>query len=247
METVLEMQKVSVSFNGFLAVKEMDFNLSHGELRFLIGPNGAGKTTLLDLICGKTRPTSGKIKYLDEDLTRMKEHQIAKKGIGRKFQAPSIFSSLTVSENLELAMRQKRDVFSTLFARSTKEERVRIEEQAELIGLSAQLDVRAGSLSHGEKQWLEIGMMLFQEPRVLLLDEPVAGMTDTETVKTGELLQRVLGERSIVVVEHDMEFVRSFAKVVTVMHEGQLLKEGTMQEVQNDQRVAEVYLGRKAG
>ncbi len=243
---ILSCENVTVAFDGFKAVDRMDLHLEAGELRFLIGPNGAGKTTMLDVICGKVRPASGRIRYKgDIDISRKKEFQIAELGIGRKFQAPSIFGGLSVSENLELAMSQNRGVFATLRAKMTKEDKSRIHEQLELIGLAERAGLRAGGLSHGEKQWLEIGMMLMQEPTVLLLDEPVAGMTDTETEKTGELLREITKQRTVVVVEHDMEFVRAFATKVTVMHEGKLLKEGTMQEVQEDAVVAEVYLGQR--
>lgn len=244
--TVLSCEKVTVEFDGFKAVTEMDFQLKQGELRFLIGPNGAGKTTMLDVICGKVKPVDGKVMLNgDIDITRKKEHQIVELGIGRKFQAPSIFSSLTVSENLELAMQQNRSVFATLRAIMSRNEWDRIGTQLEMIGLQGKGEQRAGGLSHGEKQWLEIGMMLLQEPQILLLDEPVAGMTDKETEKTGELLRFITKERSVVVVEHDMEFVRNFASKVTVMHEGKLLHEGTMEQVQNNERVAEVYLGKR--
>ncbi|GGG24681.1 urea ABC transporter ATP-binding protein UrtD [Paenibacillus abyssi] len=243
---ILQCEAVTVEFDGFKAVQGMDLRLEKGELRFLIGPNGAGKTTILDVICGKVKPASGKVLFQGKvDITRRKEHQIAELGIGRKFQAPSIFPTLTVFENLEIAMRQNRGVFATLRAKMSAEERDRIEAQLAMIGLEAKADWRAGGLSHGEKQWLEIGMMLLQEPEVLLLDEPVAGMTDKETDKTGELLHQIARKRSIVVVEHDMEFVRNFASKVTVMHEGKLLKEGSMDEIQQDDRVAEVYLGKR--
>jgi len=243
---ILQCKEVSVEFDGFKAVTGMNLELERKELRFLIGPNGAGKTTILDVICGKVKPVSGKVLFQGTtDLTRRKEHQIAELGIGRKFQAPSIFPTLTVLENLEIAMQQRRGLFATLRARLTTEERERIGDQLQLIGLERRSAWRAGGLSHGEKQWLEIGMMLLQEPEVLLLDEPVAGMTDKETDKTGELLHHIAAQRSIVVVEHDMEFVRNYASKVTVMHEGRLLKEGTMEEVQRDEHVAEVYLGRK--
>jgi len=246
MRPILSCEKVTVAFDGFKAVDRMDLHLEAGELRFLIGPNGAGKTTMLDVICGKVRPASGVIRYKgDIDISRKKEFQIAELGIGRKFQAPSIFGGLSVLENLELAMSQNRGVFATMHAKMTKEDMSRIHEQLELIGLAERAELRAGGLSHGEKQWLEIGMMLMQEPTVLLLDEPVAGMTDTETEKTGELLREITKQRTVVVVEHDMEFVRAFATKVTVMHEGKLLKEGTMQEVQEDAVVAEVYLGQR--
>lgn len=243
---ILQCDDVTVEFDGFRAIQGMSLKLEKGELRFLIGPNGAGKTTMLDVICGKVRPSAGQVTFRGKvDITKKKEHQIAELGIGRKFQAPSIFPSMTVAENLEIAMRQKRSVFSTLFAKMAEEDRERIDNQQTMIGLQYKADRRAGGLSHGEKQWLEIGMMLLQEPEILLLDEPVAGMTDKETDKTGELLHQIARKRSIVVVEHDMEFVRNFASKVTVMHEGKLLKEGSMEEVQRDDRVAEVYLGKR--
>ncbi|CAM4517555.1 urea transport system ATP-binding protein [Paenibacillus endophyticus] len=242
---ILLCDDVTVEFDGFKAVQGMNLKLEKGELRFLIGPNGAGKTTILDVICGKVRPSGGRVTFGKVDITKKKEHQIAELGIGRKFQAPSIFPSMTVSENLEIAMRQRRTVFATLFAKMAEEERSRIDGQLTMIGLQNKADWRAGGLSHGEKQWLEIGMMLLQEPEILLLDEPVAGMTDKETDKTGELLHEIARKRSIVVVEHDMEFVRNFASKVTVMHEGKLLKEGSMDEIQRDDRVAEVYLGKR--
>lgn len=248
---VLSCRKVSVSFDGFYALKEMDFSLQHGELRFLIGPNGAGKTTMLDAICGKIKPKSGTVLFHREqsatDLTRLKEHAIAACGIGRKFQAPSVFTALTVWENMEISLRQKRGVFSVLFAKMSGEDRDRIDSVMSLIGLREKAAWKAGALSHGEKQWLEIGMILLSDPQVVLLDEPVAGMTDEETEKTGLLLQQIIANRSIVVVEHDMDFVRQFSSKVTVMHEGALLAEGTMAEVQSNEKVAEVYLGKMAG
>jgi len=241
-ETILSSEKVTVDFDGFKAVNEMDFELKRGELRFLIGPNGAGKTTMLDCLCGKVRPSKGRILFRGKvELTSLSEHRIARLGIGRKFQAPSVFLDLTVEENLELAMHRDKSVRYLLRVR--RQDRQRIDERLEMIGLADKRHVRAGVLSHGEKQWLEIGMILMLEPDVVLLDEPVAGMSDEETMKTGELLRRIAGDRSIVVVEHDMEFVRQFASKVTVMHEGRLLKEGTMEEIQRDKRVAEVYLG----
>lgn len=243
---ILECQDVTVEFDGFKAVQGMNLSLQKGELRFLIGPNGAGKTTMLDVICGKVKPSTGKVTFGEKvDITKKPEHQIAEMGIGRKFQAPSIFSSMSVIENLEIAMRQKRSVTSTLFARMSSEARERLHQQLDMIGLDKKGAHRAGGLSHGEKQWLEIGMMLLQEPEVLLLDEPVAGMTDKETDKTGELLHEIARKRSVVVVEHDMEFVRNFASKVTVMHEGKLLTEGSMEDVQGNERVAEVYLGKR--
>ncbi|SFJ87274.1 urea transport system ATP-binding protein [Paenibacillus sp. UNC496MF] len=245
---ILRCEDVTVEFDGFKAVRGMNLALARGELRFLIGPNGAGKTTLLDVICGKTKPASGKVLFGASaaiDITRMREHRIAELGIGRKFQTPSIFASLTVCENAELAMKRNRGVFAAMRAKLRPEERDRIAAQLEMIGLADKARLRAGGLSHGEKQWLEIGMMLLQEPEILLLDEPVAGMTDDETAKTGELLREIRKTRSVIVVEHDMEFVRKFASKVTVMHEGRLLTEGAMDEVQRDERVAEVYLGKR--
>ena len=248
---VLSCRKVSVSFDGFYALREMDFTLRKGELRFLIGPNGAGKTTLLDAICGKVKPTDGKVLYQQDgemtDLTRLSEHRIASCGIGRKFQAPSVFTALTVWENMEIALKQDRRVRKVLFARLGGEDRDRMISVLALIGLKEKARLKAGALSHGEKQWLEIGMLLLSDPQVLLLDEPVAGMTDEETEKTGLLLQEINAHRSIVVVEHDMDFVRRFSSKVTVMHEGTLLTEGTMAEVQRNEKVAEVYLGKMAG
>ncbi|NBD28086.1 urea ABC transporter ATP-binding protein UrtD [Paenibacillus sp. T1] len=244
---ILQCDEVTVDFDGFKAVQGMNLTLARGELRFLIGPNGAGKTTMLDVICGKTKPAVGKVLFGGSrvDITRKKEHQIAELGIGRKFQTPSIFASLTVYENFEIAMKQNRGVFAAMRAKLRKEDAERIAAQLDMVGLADKAQWRAGGLSHGEKQWLEIGMMLLQEPEILLLDEPVAGMTDNETEKTGELLQEIRKKQSIVVVEHDMEFVRNFASFVTVMHEGKLLKEGSMDEVQRDDRVAEVYLGKR--
>jgi len=248
---VLSCRKVSVSFDGFYALREMDFTLRRGELRFLIGPNGAGKTTMLDAICGKVKPKSGHVTFHRDgaaiELAKLKEHQIASCGIGRKFQAPSVFSALTVWNNMEIALKQKRGVFSLLFAKMDDAAKERLLETLAMVGLKEKAHWKAGALSHGEKQWLEIGMILLADPQVLLLDEPVAGMTDEETEKTGHLLQRIIHDRSVVVVEHDMDFVRQFSSKVTVMHEGSLLTEGTMAEVQSNERVAEVYLGKIAG
>ncbi|WP_249436003.1 urea ABC transporter ATP-binding protein UrtD [Paenibacillus sp. Marseille-Q4541] len=239
---------VTVSFSGFVAVRGMNLSLRQRELHFLIGPNGAGKTTMLDVICGKTKPLSGQVLLPDgTDLVRKKEHQVARLGIGRKFQAPSVFGGLTVLENLEIAQDPNKNVFHALRKRRSDRVTSSMEEVLEQIGLGHRLDIRAGSLSHGEKQWLEIGMLLLQEPDVLLLDEPVAGMTDEETDKTGILLTEIAKKRSVVIVEHDMEFVRHYAEKVTVMHEGKLLTEGTMQEVQLNPVVAEVYLGKRRG
>lgn len=243
---VLEAKDVTVAFGGFVAVNGMNLKLHEQDLHFLIGPNGAGKTTMLDVICGKTKPVSGGVTMRDgTELTRLKEHQIVRKGVGRKFQAPSVFAGLTVQENLALAAEVRRSPLQALGIRRHGKMKTAMERVILQVGLQDRVHARAGALSHGEKQWLEIGMLLLQEPRVLLLDEPVAGMTDEETDKTGQLLRGIARERSVVVVEHDMEFVRNYAAKVTVMHEGKLLKEGTMEEVQADPIVAEVYLGKR--
>jgi urea transport system ATP-binding protein len=243
---ILRVEGLEVSFDGFKALRNLNFSLQYGELRFLIGPNGAGKTTLLDVICGKVKPSQGQVFFKDTiDLTKHQEHQIAQFGIGRKFQTPSVFSTLTVFENLALSMKQQRGLLSALWTKSTSEQRDRLHHRLKMIGLQNKARDRAGSLSHGEKQWLEIGMLLMQEPDLLLLDEPAAGMTDSETEKTGELLHEISTNQTIMVVEHDMEFVRQFARTVTVLHEGAMLREGTMEDIQNDEKVAEVYLGRR--
>lgn len=240
---ILRAEKVTVDFDGFKAVQDLDFALHMGEVHFLIGPNGAGKTTLLDVMCGRTRPASGRVLFKESrDLTRLQEHHISRLGVGRKFQAPSVFLSLTPRENLELAAQGPRGVWANLRQRAINN---RVAELLELIGLSERADVISGEMSHGEKQWLEIGMLLAQEPDALLLDEPAAGMTDAETDKMGEMLHRIAEKHSILVVEHDMEFVRRFAHRVTVMHEGKVLCAGTMEEVQNDPQVIAVYLGRR--
>lgn len=243
-ETILAVDKVTVSFDGFKALNELDFSMRNGELRFVIGPNGAGKTTLLDVVTGKTRPQRGTVTFNGGfNVLRTAEHKLVQKGIGRKFQTPTIFGSLTVYENLEAAAGYDDGVMR-LFAPLMKSDRAKIDEILNLIGLSSRAQVRAGVLAHGEKQWLEIGMLLVQDPKLLLLDEPVAGMTRQERNRTGELLQTIADRCSVLVVEHDMEFMRSFASTVSVLHMGQLLCQGSVQEVQNDPRVVEVYLGR---
>lgn len=243
--TILYMENITVNFDGFKAIDGVNSYLEYGELRFLIGPNGAGKTTLLDVICGKTKPTTGRVVFKDnQDITRKPEHKIVRLGISRKFQTPSVFNHLTVFENLELAIQKNRGVVSALFRPLTAEQKDLIHANLENIGLAGKAQVKAGSLAHGEKQWLEIGMQLVQEPELLLLDEPVAGMTKKETEKTGELLREIARDRSVLVVEHDMEFVRNFAHKVTVMHEGRILCEGPVDKVQRDPQVIEVYLGR---
>jgi urea transport system ATP-binding protein len=245
-EFILTMEGVTKTFDGFKAINNLNFYVDVGELRTVIGPNGAGKSTMLDLITGRTRPDKGKVEYgRDTDLTRLNESQINQLGIGRKFQTPSVYIDHTVFENVWLSLEGSRSVWSTLFSRLTPGESERIQEILELIGLSEKGSWKAGALAHGQKQWLEIGMLLAQNPKLLLVDEPAAGMSDEETHKTGELLMSLAGRHSIIVIEHDMVFVRQIARKVTVLHQGSVLCEGTVDEVQNDDRVLEVYLGRK--
>ncbi len=242
--TALYMEDVSVSFDGFKALNNLSLYIDDGELRCLIGPNGAGKTTLMDVITGKTRPDTGSVYFGQTlNLLEMDEPAIAQAGISRKFQKPSVFDNLTVFENLELAMKADKGVWTTIFAKLDGKQRDKIAEVMQTIGLTELYNQSAGILSHGQKQWLEIGMLLIQEPKVMLVDEPVAGMTHQEIDRTAELLLSLRGKHSVVVVEHDMEFVRSIANKVTVLHEGSVLTEGTMDEVQNDPRVIQVYLG----
>jgi len=243
---ILTLEGVNKTFEGFKAISALNFYMDEGELRVIIGPNGAGKRTMLDLITGRTRPDSGKIEFgKDTDLTRLNEYQINRLGIGRKFQTPSFYIEHTVFENIWLSLEGTRSVWSTLFSRLTPGQRERIEQLLELIGLSDKAQLKAGTLSHGQKQWLEIGMLLAQNPKLLLVDEPAAGMSDEETARTGELLVSLAGKHSIVVIEHDMTFVRQIGRKVTVLHQGSVLCEGTVDQVQNDERVLEVYLGRK--
>jgi urea transport system ATP-binding protein len=241
---ILYIEDISVSFDGFKALNALTLYIETGELRCIIGPNGAGKTTMMDVITGKTRPDSGSAWFGQSiDLLAHTEPEIAQAGIGRKFQKPTVFVQHTVFENLELSMAGDRSVWRGLFARLGPTQRERIEEVMETIRLAECRYALAGTLSHGQKQWLEIGMLLMQAPRLLLVDEPVAGMTPQETERTAELLTSLAGEHSVVVVEHDMEFVRSIAKKVTVLHEGRVLAEGTIDQVQSDPGVVEVYLG----
>ena len=242
---VLYLEGISVSFDGFQALKDLSLSIDAGELRCVIGPNGAGKTTMMDVITGKTRPDAGSAFFGQTiDLTRLSEAQIAQTGIGRKFQKPTIFERHTVFENLELSMKADKRVRSTLFHKLHAAERDAIEQTMELIRLQDHSKAVAGLLSHGQKQWLEIGMLLMQEPKLLLLDEPVAGMSDEETERTAELFLSLAGKHSLVVVEHDMAFIGKIARKVTVLHEGSVLAEGPMEQVQADPRVIEVYLGR---
>jgi len=244
-ETLLAVDGVSVSFDGFRALNNLSLVLERGEMRAVIGPNGAGKTTMMDVITGKTRPNSGTVTFgAGTDLTRLDEPAIAALGIGRKFQKPTVFEPHTVWDNLLLALAGDRRPRFALWAHETADERDRIEAILATTRLTAQRRRRAGDLSHGQKQWLEIGMLLAQEPRLLLVDEPVAGMTDAETEQTAELLREINRSRSVVVVEHDMAFVRALGVKVTVLHEGSVLSEGSIDHVSEDPRVVEVYLGR---
>jgi urea transport system ATP-binding protein len=240
---VLAVEDLTVSFDGFKAIDNLTLYVDRGELRVIIGPNGAGKTTLLDLICGKTRASAGSIKFKNEEMSKLPEHQIVRKGIGRKFQTPSIYENLSVFQNLEVSYPKGRGVFGALAFKSTAEIAQRVADVAQEIGLAEQLHSEAGLLSHGQKQWLEIGMLLMQDPELLMLDEPIAGMSARERELTAELLDRISKNRSVIVIEHDMEFVKRIAHKVTVMHQGKILAEGPMEKVQNDPKVIDVYLG----
>jgi len=242
-DLILSIEDLSVSFDGFKVVDNLVFYVDKDELRCVIGPNGAGKTTLLDMICGKTKPSNGKIRFKNYELTQMIEYQITRVGVGRKFQNPSVYEDLTVFENLEISYPKKRGILGSLFFKRDEELIRKIDKVASQIFLHEVLRHKAAQLSHGEKQWLEIGMLLMQDPELLLLDEPVAGMSPREREQTAELLNGISKGRSIVVIEHDMAFVRMIAHKVTVLHQGRLLAEGSMDEVQGDERVKEVYLG----
>jgi len=242
---LLYLNGVTVSFDGFKALNNLSFAIEPGEMRAIIGPNGAGKTTMMDVVTGKTRPDLGDVMFDGSyDLTRLDEAEIAALGIGRKFQKPTVFQSQTVADNLELALKSDRRARAALWWQESPEERGRIDSLLEIIRLTAVRDRLAGSLSHGQRQWLEIGMLLAQEPKLLLVDEPVAGMTDVETHQTAELLKEINRERTVVVVEHDMAFVRDLGVKVTCLHEGSVLAEGTIDQVSANERVVEVYLGR---
>jgi len=242
---ILYLDDITVSFDGFKALDKLTLTVDAGELRCVIGPNGAGKTTMMDVVTGKTQPDSGTAFFGQTiDLTRLTEPEIAQAGIGRKFQKPTVFENHTVFENLELAMKTDKRVWASVRARLSSEQLDRVAQTLDQIQLTREADRPAGVLSHGQKQWLEIGMLLMQEPKLLLLDEPVAGMTDEETERTAELFTALAGKHSVVVVEHDMEFIGRIAKQVTVLHEGSVLAEGPMDRIKNDERVIEVYLGR---
>jgi len=240
---LLAIEDLTVSFDGFKAVDNVTMYIDTGELRVVIGPNGAGKTTLLDLICGKTAASEGTIKFNQKELRGSAEHKIVELGVGRKFQTPSIYENLTVYENLEVSYPSARNVFGALFFKTTDKVDHDIRNAAAEIFLDEILDLEASLLSHGQKQWLEIGMLLIQDPELLMLDEPVAGMSVKEREQTAELLKRICKGRSVIVIEHDMDFVEKIASKVTVLHQGSVLAEGNMQEVQNNEKVIEVYLG----
>ncbi len=239
----LSIEGLTVSFDGFKAVDDLNLYVEENELRVIIGPNGAGKTTVLDLICGKTKATSGSIEFKGIELTRLPEYKLVQLGVGRKFQTPSIYENLTVLENLEISYPEGRSVLGSLMFRRTAEVEQKIIDTARLIFLEEHLNTQSGLLSHGQKQWLEIGMLLIQDPALLMLDEPVAGMSVVEREKTAELLNKIAKGRSLIVIEHDMEFVKRIAHKVTVLHQGKLLAEGSMESVQSNPKVVEVYLG----
>jgi urea transport system ATP-binding protein len=246
-DAIIYCEDVTVDYDGFKALSHLNFFMDRKELRIVIGPNGAGKTTLLDVISGRVKPAAGRVIFGHHtDLITRREDEIATLGIGRKFQTPSVFVNLTVRDNVELSLRRRsKGVFATLVDRDGATARARIDETLETVGLAAKSAWLAGALSHGEKQWLEIGMVIAQDPELLLVDEPVAGMTDEETARTGELLQSIAADRSVLVIEHDMEFVRQIARKVTVLHQGTVLCEGPVDQVQSDPRVLEVYLGHR--
>ena len=240
---ILSIEDLTVSFDGFKAVDDLNLVVERNELRCVIGPNGAGKTTLLDMVCGKTKPTHGAITFKNLDLTRMGEYEITRAGVGRKFQNPSVYEDLTVLENMEISYPEQRGVLGSLFFRRTPALRLRIDEVADQVYLRDFLDTKAGLLSHGQKQWLEIGMLLMQDPELMLLDEPVAGMSPREREQTAQLLKHIAPGRCLMVIEHDMAFVKMIAHKVTVLHQGRMLAEGPMEEIQKDERVIDVYLG----
>jgi urea transport system ATP-binding protein len=246
MTTLLQVIDVSVTFDGFRAINRLSFDIGEPELRAVIGPNGAGKTTFMDIVTGKTRPDSGRVLWSERqiNLLKMSESQIARAGIGRKFQKPTVFEQQTVRDNLRMALKNPRGAFSVLASRPTAEDAARILKLAEEIGLAHRLDDSAGVLSHGQKQWLEIGMLLAQDPRLLLVDEPAAGMTPAEREHTTDILRRAAATRAVIVIEHDMEFIRRLGCRVTVLHEGSVLAEGTLDHVTKNQQVIDVYLGR---
>lgn len=244
-KSILYLNGVTKSFDGFKALNALSIDIAPGELRAIIGPNGAGKSTMMDVITGKTKPDEGEVRFRDNlDLTRHDEADIANLGIGRKFQKPTVIESLTVWDNLDLSLAGKRGVYQTLFFKLASQQADRIQEVVELVGLKEKSKSLAGDLSHGQKQWLEIGMLIIQEPELLLVDEPAGGMTDQETMATAELLKEINKSHSVIVVEHDMDFVKALDSKVTVLHEGSVLAEGPLEKVSADPKVIEVYLGR---
>lgn len=248
-ENALEIKNISVSFDGFYALTEVNAKVKRNSIHFFIGPNGAGKTTLLDIICAKTRPTEGTVVFYPKErgplrLTNMKEHQIVNAGVGRKFQVPSVFVNLTVEENMILSLKGHKGIWESIVGKPSKEDMDYIHKVLEMVDLSDQKGDRAGSLAHGKKQWLEIAMQIVQKPEIIMLDEPAAGMGKAETFKTGEILKEIKKECTVIVIEHDMDFVKQVADVVTVLHEGKVLMEGDITSVLADKTVQAVYLGR---
>ena len=244
-KNLLEIKNVSVSFEGFMALNDLNINLKKGELRAIIGPNGAGKTTFLDVITGKVRPNSGKVLFDGNSLIGKKEHKIARVGVGRKFQSPRVFENLTVEENLEFSVSQSVSTLKLITNQATEEKKQEIEKLLNVINLTTSSKIKAGSLSHGQKQWLEIAMLLGQKPSLMLVDEPVAGLTDEETELTADLLKSLAGKNTVVVIDHDMEFIRRLESDVTVLNQGTVLCEGKMEKIQNNPKVIEVYLGKQ--
>ena len=244
-DNLLDIKNVTVSFEGFLALKELNLSLKQGELRAVIGPNGAGKTTFLDVITGKVKPTNGDVLFNGRSLIGKKEHKIARIGVGRKFQSPRIFENLTVEENLEFSVSQSVSTIKLITNKANKEKKQEIEKLLNIINLTNSSKIKAGSLSHGQKQWLEIAMLLGQKPSLMLVDEPVAGLTDEETELTADLLKSLAGKNTVVVIDHDMEFIRRLETDVTVLNQGTVLCEGKMEKIQNDPKVIEVYLGKE--
>ena len=244
-KNLLELKNVSVSFEGFLALNDLNITLKKGELRAIIGPNGAGKTTFLDVITGKVRPNSGKVLFDGNSLIGKKEHKIARVGVGRNFQSPRVFENLTVEENLEFSVSQSVSTLKLITNQATEEKKQEIEKLLNVINLTNSSKIKAGSLSHGQKQWLEIAMLLGQKPSLMLVDEPVAGLTDEETELTADLLKSLAGKNTVVVIDHDMEFIRRLESDVTVLNQGTVLCEGKMEKIQNNPKVIEVYLGKQ--
>ena len=244
-EKILNLKNVSVSFEGFLALNNLNLTLSKGELRAVIGPNGAGKTTFLDVITGKVKPTKGDVLFKGRSLVGKKEHKIARIGIGRKFQSPRVFENLSVQENLEISVSQYSSTIKLIAAKPTQDKQEEIRKLMNIVNLSGQSNTKAGSLSHGQKQWLEIAMLLGQKPSLMLIDEPVAGLTDEETDLTADLLKSLAGDNTVLVIDHDMEFIRRLESNVTVLNQGSVLCEGSMDEIQSNPKVIEVYLGKQ--